>query len=67
MTKLQIMEDNDNDLSNVKNLNLTNFENLNQYDKAIKDIVGLKIMDKNSIKEINKNPRRSQTLMMNTI
>ena len=67
MTKLQIMEDNDNDLSNVKNLNLTNFENLNQYDKAIKDIVGLNIMDKNSIKEINKNPRRSQTLMMNTI
>ena len=67
MTKLQIMEDNDNDLSNVKNLNLTNFENLNQYDKAIKDIVGLKIMDKNSIKEINKNPRRSQTLMMNTL
>ena len=67
MTKLQIIEDNDNDLSNVKNLNLTNFENLNQYDKAIKDIVGLKIMDKNSIKEINKNPRRSQTLMMNTL
>ena len=67
MTKLQIIEDNDNDLSNVKNLNLTNFENLNQYDKAFKDIVGLNIMDKNSIKEINKNPRRSQTLMMNTI
>ena len=67
MTKLQIIEDNDNDLSNVKNLNLTNFENLNQYDKAFKDIVGLNIMDKNSIKEINKNPRRSQTLMMNTL
>ena len=66
MTKLQKMEDNDNKLSNVKSLNLTNIENLNQYDKCTKDIVELNMMDKNSFKGINKNPRRSQTLMMNT-